>query len=91
MGWDCAVTVHQLYSTEYSIEVEFESADTKGKLWAIFVYASISEKVRAKQWQALRDRSSRWGDRWILGGDLNNIRTPEEKKGGREDLVGGKL
>lgn len=42
------VTIHQLHSTEYSIEVEIESADTKGKMWVIFIYASIREKVRAE-------------------------------------------
>lgn len=25
----------------------------------------------------------RWGDKWIIRGDFNDIRYPEEKKGGR--------
>lgn len=64
MGCDSGVVIHQIYSTEYSIEVEFESTDTNGKLWAIFVYASTREKVREDQWHALWDRSRRWRDRW---------------------------
>lgn len=83
LGWGSEVTVHQIYSTDYSIEVEVESTDTNGRVWAIFIYASIREKVRAKQWQELWTRHSMWGDNWILGGDLNDIRTPEEKQGGR--------
>lgn len=29
------------------------------------------------------NRKSQWGSRWSLGGDFNDIRNNEEKKGGR--------
>lgn len=45
LGWRSEVTVHQIHSIDYSIEVEFESAESKGRMWAIFIYASIREKV----------------------------------------------
>lgn len=42
-GWGNDVTVHQILGNLYSVEV------TKGKIWAIFIYASIKEKLRSEQ------------------------------------------
>lgn len=60
-----------------------DSADTKGKIWVIFLYASTRDQMRVEQWHALYARRSRWGERWLLGGDLNDIRQPGEKLEGR--------
>lgn len=43
----------------------------------------IKKKERLDQWNELWSRKGLWGDNWILGGDLNDIRNPQEKKGGR--------
>lgn len=83
LGWAMDVTIHQILHTSFSIEVEFETYDSGGKLCAIFVYASHNERVRREQWEALLVRKGSWGNRWVLGGDLNDIRTAEEKQGGR--------
>lgn len=53
MGWDKDVTVHQIVNTSFSIEVEFETSDSGGKMWAIFVYLSNKEKQRKEQWGEL--------------------------------------
>lgn len=52
-------------------------------MWAIFVYASHIERVRKEQWEELLIRKGSWGSRWVLGGDLNDIRTAREKIRGR--------
>lgn len=62
--------------------------ETNGRMWAIFVYASIRDRIRKDQWDELLSKSRQWGDRWILGkggrwGDFNEIREPGEKHGGR--------
>lgn len=49
-GWGETVIVHQLHCTDYSIEVEFATKETKGNMWAVIVYASNKEKVRKEQW-----------------------------------------
>lgn len=68
IGWGIGVTVCQILSTAYIVEVEFEVAEAKGKMWAIFVYASVKDKVRTEQWHELYIKSRPWGYRWILGG-----------------------
>lgn len=84
MGWDTQVTIIQIRHTTFSIEVEFATSDSGGKLWAIFLHASNRENVRTAQWAELLDRKATWGDRWIFGGDLNDICRVGEKKGGRD-------
>lgn len=86
LGWGTAVTVHQVLSTSYSIEIELEMTETKGRIWAVFVYASVKEKVRQEQWRDLLMRSRNWGDRWVLGGDFNDIKSPVEKKRGKDQI-----
>lgn len=54
-----------------------------GKLWALFVYLSTQDKLRREQWEMLLIRKASWEDRWVLGGDLNDIRYPIEKHRGR--------
>lgn len=68
LGWSNTITVYQVVCTAYSMEVELESADTQGKVWVVLVYASVNERIRLEQWEALATRSQKWGDRWILGG-----------------------
>lgn len=46
LGWDEGVTIFQILHTTFSIEVEFETIDSGGKLWGIFVYASNKKRVR---------------------------------------------
>lgn len=77
------MTVYQIVSSEFSIEVDFETMETQGIIWAIFVYANNKEKVRAEQWQELWTKSGQWGSKWILGGEFNDIRKPQKKIGGR--------
>lgn len=47
------------------------------------MYASVNERVRTNQWQELYIKSRKLGDRWMLGRDFNDIRYPQEKRGGR--------
>lgn len=83
VGWSRNTMVHQIKCSTFCLEVEFETSETNGKIWAAFVYASNCERVRKDQWQELKDRMNCWGDRWVLGGDFNEIRKPHEKIGGR--------
>lgn len=46
LGWGFGVTIHQIMHTTYTIEVEFASSETIGKVWAFFVYASIRDRDR---------------------------------------------
>lgn len=50
---------------------------------AIFIYAINNERVRSKQWQESLAKKDNQGNKWILGGDFNDNRHPEEKKSGR--------
>lgn len=68
------------------MKVELESQDLGGRIWAVFIYASNKEKVKSEQWQYLISRKGNWGHRWFIGGDFNDIRSPEDKRGGRPRL-----
>lgn len=83
LGWEKEVFIYQIMNTTFSIELEFEISGTEGKMWAIFVYASNRDRIRTEQRQELLVRKEQWGNSWILGGDLNDIRSSEEKKRGR--------
>lgn len=52
-------------------------------MWEIFVYASNKENGKAERWQKLWTRKGQWGNKWLLGGDFNDVRRPQEKQGGR--------
>lgn len=47
-SWGQEVTIYQILTTSFSIEVEFEAPGSEGVLWAIFVYASNKEGVRTE-------------------------------------------
>lgn len=49
LGWAEGVTVHQIKGSSFCIEVEFESVETKRKMWAVFIYTSNKEKERVEQ------------------------------------------
>lgn len=56
-------------------------------MWAIFVYASMDERIRREQWEDLIQKREQWGRKLgdqRGGGDFNDIRTSDEKKGERQ-------
>lgn len=83
LGQSSDVIVHQIHSNSYSIEVEFETTKTKGKIWDIFIYASIKDKVRAKQWQELCEKMKEMGREMDHGRTLmiSEIQKRREKRG----------
>lgn len=48
LGWSRNVTIYQILSSSFCIEVEFETLETKGKMWGVFVYANNKEKVKGE-------------------------------------------
>lgn len=56
--------------------------------WITFVHTSTESRDRQKQWEELKRRRLQWGSRWIVGGDFNDIKNQEEKKGGNARLEG---
>lgn len=63
--------------------MQVDTSDEQESYWVIFVYASTEAKVRNRQWKELTERKCRWGEKWIMGEDFNNIRDNSEKKEGR--------
>lgn len=79
LGWNDEVQVYQIRCSSFSLEVELETLETNIRMWAIFVYASNKEKVRAEQWEELWAKKGQWGKKWILEGNFNDIRRPKKK------------
>lgn len=48
-GWGKDITIHQIIITDFSMEVELESPETEGRVWAVFLYTSNKENVRKEQ------------------------------------------
>lgn len=78
--------VHQVIMTEFCMEVEVTVLDFVGKWWVIFVYLSTKEGERRRQWEMLQQKKRGWGQRWLIGGDFNDIIGAEDKQGGRRRL-----
>lgn len=51
-------------------------------MWIIFIYASAIDEVRREQWEILKVKRNSWGNKWIMGGDFNEIVSHEDKNGG---------
>lgn len=49
----------------------------------IFLYVSTEPKARLRQQEELKERKQMWGEKWIRGGDFNDIRNNVEKQRGR--------
>lgn len=63
--------------------MEFEEVSKQVTYWRIFVYASMDKHTRNAQWQYLNQQKYKWQNLLFLGGDLNDIRDAQEKKGGK--------
>lgn len=68
--------------SEFCMEMLVESVEKCTSFWAIFVHANTEAKERSQQWDFLEARRNKWEAKWIIGGDFNDIRNSEEKKGG---------
>lgn len=66
LSWTEKVNVYQIKSSNFSLEIEFETLETNGRMWAVFVYASNKEKFRTEQWEELWTKRGQWGTKWIL-------------------------
>ncbi|KAK6131005.1 hypothetical protein DH2020_035250 [Rehmannia glutinosa] len=82
--WKESIKVLQVISNSFCVEVECEYSIGLGSLWVVFVYASPDDQTRLGQWDFLVSAKQKWGDNWILGGDFNDIRCHEEKRGGNK-------
>lgn len=68
------------------MEVVFETKETKGKMWVVFVYASTREKTRKDQWGNCGQRKRNEaisGFLWVISIILGNLR---KTKGEEKDL-----
>lgn len=83
IAWKDSVHIKSFWSNDFCIKVQVESDDANDSFWVIFVHASTDPKERQNQLTELKLRKQRWRERWVLGGDLNDIKSQEEKKGGR--------
>lgn len=72
-----------LLQLNFCIELECFGSRGTGIFRSIFVYASTDAQVRQQQWNYFVNKRPRWGENWFLGGDFNDIRQQDEKKGGR--------
>lgn len=81
--WDDNLIICKIEKSEFSIEVEVEGKDFEGRWWVIFVYLSHENHKRRSQWKELKVRR-RGCQKWIIGGDFNDILGPKDKRGGRK-------
>lgn len=84
IGWSDNLLVKQVIANDFCFEIEFEEPSLQQTCWGIFDYASADKHIRREQFRYLAQQQDKWGDRWFLGGDLNDIRKTAEKKGGRD-------
>lgn len=63
--------------------MQVRTSDENECFWVIFLNVSTEPKVRLRQWEELKERKQMLGDKWIIGGDFNDIWNNVEKQGGR--------
>lgn len=68
---------------QFSVSVLLKDVRSIAEWVAMSVYgpATINEKVAF--WQELSQVAGMWNCPWLIGGDFNAIRYPNEKRGGR--------
>lgn len=86
--WSENVRVCQLIKSEFCLEVEIEGPNFIGSWWIVFVYASTDVATRGRQWDFLNQSEGAWGDKWLLGGDCNDMLSLADKHGGRRRTEG---
>lgn len=62
------------------------TGNAQENLWVILVHASTEAKIKQRQWEEFVEKRQFWGDKWIIGGDFNDIKAHEEKNGGMKRL-----
>ncbi|CAA0818874.1 Unknown protein, partial [Striga hermonthica] len=85
--WQKDVVIKQIVEHKFCFEVEVECMPEFPSLWLIFVYMSVDKSTREDQWDLLCRAKAKWGKYWVIGGDWNAIRAPEDKCGGRPKTV----
>lgn len=86
VAWGQNIVIKQIRKIDFSLELIVENEAENETFWVTFVYASTEARERQVQWEELRRSRLHWGDSWLLGGDFNDIKTQEEKRGGRQML-----
>lgn len=81
--WSTNITVCQIVKSHFCMEVEIEGKDFDGKWWVILVYFSTADNIRRSQWVVLQHKKQNWGQKWIMGGDFNDIIRSDDKKSGK--------
>lgn len=66
--WGEEVIVGQIIKFDFCVEVEIEGKDSERKWWVIFLYASIKDNIKRRQWDTLKQRMSQCEKMWIIGG-----------------------
>lgn len=86
VAWNEDMQVTQIIKTTFCYELKVTEAVSNETFWVILVYASTDSKERQQQWDYLVRRKDSWGQKWVMGGDFNDIREHEEKEGGNRRL-----
>ncbi|CAA0826236.1 Unknown protein, partial [Striga hermonthica] len=82
--WSNEVQVFSIIKHSFCMEVGFLDEKQNCLGWGIFIYASTDSHIRSNQWAYLEGARHKWGLHWFLGGDLNDILSEGDKKGGRK-------
>lgn len=88
IAWGQHVDIKQIWMNDFCIELQIAIEGEGEAVWVIFVYASTDAKERQQQWEFLQVRKQRWGLYWVMGGDFNDIKNNEEKRGGIRRTAG---
>ncbi|KAH7839758.1 hypothetical protein Vadar_008356 [Vaccinium darrowii] len=79
--WKGATKVDLKYQCSWFIDVQINEED--GSNWRLInVYFSSRIEVRRAQWEVFLQHKNCLGEDWLIWGDMNDITSVEEKRGG---------
>lgn len=81
--WNKEDNIKKVVTTSFTMEILIGGEGNQEDRWCIGTYASVNNKIRKEQWKVINRRKVLWGTKWLLIGDLNDIKSNEEKWGGR--------
>ena len=82
--WKHWIKMIEVELSNFYIAARMTDIEARCEWTFIGIYASTDDGRRRSQWREIERTMTKWGDKWIIVGDFNDILSNGEKWGGRQ-------